>query len=261
LINGLAQNARHWNPHLLDALCGRDWVDDVTTMDLPGAGVMSGYRSPTRIPEYVSLMRQFYHRELATDGPRMLVALSLGGMVAGEWCAQYPNDFQKLVLINTSFGQLAASHKRLQPAAWITFAKVFFGRNRLAREQRTLDLVSNHPDRRQAILHHWVEARRAHPMTQANAIRQLYAAKSYTAPSRLPADTVVVCSRHDRLCHYTASERIAEHYRVKLVVDPTPTIGHAFHVDAAEELAAIIDRCVEERVASTRGEADIVGRD
>jgi alpha-beta hydrolase superfamily lysophospholipase len=247
LINGLAQNAQHWNPQLLESLRGCDWVDDVSTMDLPGAGQMSGHRSPTQVAHYVPMMRQFYEEELATDCPRLLVALSLGGMVASEWCAQHPDDFQKLILINTSFGKFAASRERLQPAAWLTFAAVVFGRSRTARERRALKLVSNDPEKRAAMLPHWIEARRQHPTGHLNSLRQLIAAKRYTAPPSLPENTVVVCSRHDRLCHYTAGERIASHYRVPIIVDSTPTIGHAFHVDGVDQLTAIIENCVTPR--------------
>ncbi len=245
LINGLAQNARHWNPQLLETLRRRAWVDDVAAMDLPGAGRMSGQRSPTQIPHYVPLMRQFYERELATEHPRLLVALSLGGMVASEWCEQFPDDFQKLILINTSFGKFAAARERLQPAAWWTFVSVVLGRSRHTRERRALDLVSNDPEKRAAMLPVWVEARRQHPTGHFNALRQLVAAKRYVAPQRLPDHAVVVCSRHDRLCHYTAGEKIANHYGVKLIVHPNPTIGHAFHVDGVEELTAIIESCFD----------------
>ena len=135
LVNGIGQNAQHWNPHLLESLRGRDWIDDVVGFDLPGTGRLSHERSPTLIPEYPPLMRQFYEQELATEKPRLLVALSLGGMVASEWCHQFPDDFQKLVLINTSFAKFAAFYKRLRPAAWYTFLSVLFGRRRDMRER------------------------------------------------------------------------------------------------------------------------------
>ena len=156
LVNGLAQNAAHWNPRLIDSLQHRDWVESVKPLDLPGAGRLAHERSPTDIAQYPPRMRQFYQRELTYDGPRMLVALSLGGMVASEWCQQFPEDFQRLVLINTSFGKFAASHERLQPAAWLTFLSVFFRRSRAQREQRTLRLVSNDPEKRAEIMPVWV---------------------------------------------------------------------------------------------------------
>src|SRR5262245_49361996 len=118
LINGIGQNAQHWNPQLLESLRTRDWVNDVVGFDLPGTGRLSHEPSPTQIPEYAPVMRRFYVQELATDGPRMLVALSLGGMVASEWCHQFPGDFQKLILVNTSFAKFTPFYKRLQPAAW-----------------------------------------------------------------------------------------------------------------------------------------------
>lgn len=247
LINGIGQNAQHWNPHLLASLKRREWIDEVVGFDLPGTGRLSRERSPTQICAYPPLMRTFYEQELAADKPRLLVALSLGGMVASEWCHQFPDDFQKLVLINTSFGKFAAFYRRLQPAAWYTFLSVLLGRRRDARERRALDLVSNDAAKRAAMLPVWVEARRRYPTPHLNAVRQLIAAKRYVAPERLPQDTVVVCSRHDRLCHYTAGERIADHYRVKLIVDTNPAIGHAFHVDGVDELTAIIDSCVTGR--------------
>lgn len=243
LINGLTQNTRHWNPQLLASLRDREWVDDVIGLDLPGAGDLAHEPAPTQIAHYVPLMRRFYADHFVAEKPRLLVALSLGGMVASEWCHQFPDDFQKLVLVNTSFGKFAAFYKRLQPAAWYTIASVFFRRGRAAREQRTLNLVSNDPEKRSTILPLWVDARRERPTAPINALRQLLAAKRYIAPQRLPHDTVVICSRYDRLCHYTASETIARHYGVSLVIEPNPAIGHAFHVDGADELMAIIENC------------------
>ena len=248
LINGLAQNSKHWSPKLIDALKHLSSVDEVVPLDLPGEGRLSHEPSPTRIAHYIPAMRQFHQQELARSGPRLLVALSLGGMVAAEWCRQFPDDFQRVVFINTSFGRIAKVCERLRPAAWLQFVSIFFGRHRRVREEITLRLVSNHPQQRQETLPVWIDARREYPMASRNALRELYAAWRYAAPDRLPENSLILCSRHDRLCSYRASEKIAKHYGMPLVVDTTPTIGHAFHVDGVRELVAIIDRCVGDRL-------------
>ena len=120
LINGIGQNAQHWNPHLLESLRSRDWVDDVVGFDLPGTGRMAHERSPTLIPEYPPLMRRFYERELATEKPRLLVALSLGTLaiiVGGLIPSIAPIFGQSGKPMPTSIQVMMALHER-----WIEIA-------------------------------------------------------------------------------------------------------------------------------------------
>lgn len=55
--------------------------------------------------------------------PKMLeqaegvVAVSMGGMIAMDWCDRFPEDFSKVVLINSSAGNLTPFYKRLKTTA------------------------------------------------------------------------------------------------------------------------------------------------
>lgn len=250
LIIGLTRNSKHWNPKFVEALKSQPLVEDVIGLDLPGAGELLRETSPTRVPDFIPIMRQNYEREIAGNSSKLLIAISLGGMVAAEWCRQYPDDFRQTVFINTSFAGISPFYERLRPSAWLRCVAFFFSIRRVVKERRVLELVSNHPEKRQHVLPNWVKAEQEYPITKFNVLRQLLAAWKYTAPDRLPENSLVLCSQNDRLCHYRSSEKIAKRYRLPLVVEPKPTIGHAFHIDGADELVLRIQEHLESTESS-----------
>jgi pimeloyl-ACP methyl ester carboxylesterase len=218
LLRGLARESRHWGgfaPALRQQLPPGHTV---CTVDLPGTGALWRERSPDTVAGLVQAAR----RELARmphQGPCLLVALSLGGMVAREWAAQDPHAVRGCVLINTSLGGLAPFWQRLRPASYPALLGLLRpGQSALRREQAILRLTSNLPVS-DAVAAAWAEYAESAPVTRSNVLIQLAAAARYRADTRAPAvPTLLLASCRDRLVSVECSRRIAQAWGVPLRV-------------------------------------------
>jgi len=229
LLRGLAREARHWGgfvPALRRALPAGDTV---VTLDLPGNGQRWRERSPATVEEITDAARAELAR-LRHPLPCVLVALSLGGMVAVDWAARHPREVQACVLINSSMRGLSPPWRRLRPGALLQLLAVAWpGRTALAREQRILALTSNRPvDPAMAVA--WAGHAATAPVSRANMMRQLLAAARFRAPALRPeVPLLLLASRRDRLASVRCSEAMARVWQVPLQVHPSA--GHDLALD------------------------------
>ncbi|MBN3851279.1 alpha/beta fold hydrolase, partial [Paraburkholderia sp. Ac-20342] len=131
LLRGLTRETRHWG-HLPDAL--REHLSQTAShssgealrdaacprlllLDLPGNGEFADRRAPATVAGMVAFVRQAA-LQTGAPGPYSVLAMSLGGMVATDWAQRYPEDIERLVLINTSMRPFSRPHERLRPSAW-----------------------------------------------------------------------------------------------------------------------------------------------
>lgn len=235
LLRGLMRERRHWGdfPAVFGAALPRARV---ITPDLPGNGRLHRMASPTEVGQMV----EFCRRDLAAQGlaaPYHILALSLGGMVAVEWAARYPDEIAALVLINTSMRPFSSFYRRLR---WQNYWAILgmAARGGVARQERLiLRLTSNDGAARGALLPRWLGYQREYPVARANAWRQLWAAARYRAPPVRPAPpTLVLASRADRLVDAACSQRLAEHWRAECQVHPSA--GHDLPLDDGAWVAA-----------------------
>jgi pimeloyl-ACP methyl ester carboxylesterase len=212
LLRGLAREARHWGgfPGQLQAALPQG--HRVRLVDLPGNGALCGQRSPASVAELVRAARAAYGSQ-----PCVLVALSLGGMVAHAWAAQDPQGVRGCVLINTSMGSVAPFWQRLRPASYPALLSVLRpGRDALQRERAILRLTSNLPVS-EAMAQAWATHARTSPVTRGNFLRQLVAAGRYRSDAGPPAvPTLLLASTHDRLVSVECSRRLAEAWGLPL---------------------------------------------
>lgn len=225
LLRGLVRERRHW-AGFAERLAERGGVE-VRTLDLPGVGTERHRPSPTDIAGIVEDLRARFEPR----GDWGLFAPSLGGMIALEWGRRHPRDFRRIVVCNTSARDLAPPWRRFSPRAIWTAARGVVERDLARRERRTLELVSNtehgrgHAERFAGFA---LEA----PVPKSTLFRQLWAASRARAPQRLEVPLVVMCSDGDRLCHPSASRRLAQRLGAPLVVHPDA--GHDLPLDDPE---------------------------
>ncbi len=227
LLRGLARERGHWGrfPEQL----GRDLGVQVLPLDLPG----NGARFRERTPPSIVLLADDCRQQLARTGaayPVGVLALSLGAMVAVQWAAAAPQEVGRLVLISTSLRPLCPPHWRLRPPAAATLLARLLAGDAQRLEAAVLALTSTRADA--ALLPGWLALRRAHPVTRANALRQLWAAAHYRAPEAAAAPTLLLAGRGDRLVDHRCSERIAAAWRCRLALHPTA--GHDLPLDDAD---------------------------
>ena len=238
LLRGLVRESGHWGAfvtHFKDALPDAQ----VHLLDLPGNGTCHAQRSPTQIDAMVDACRQ----QLQAAGvvqPYALVALSMGGMVAVQWAHRFPGEIERQVLVNTSMRPFSPVYQRLRARNWATIAGLLLGRaNGLQWEEAILQMTTTqpHPD----VLPVWQSLRHCHPVSTANALRQLWAAARFTAPVLPPAvPTLLLSSTQDALVSVQCSRAIAKAWDVPL--HEHPQAGHDLSLDDPQWVAQQVRR-------------------
>ncbi|AMM15665.1 hydrolase [Burkholderia sp. PAMC 28687] len=217
LLRGLTREGRHWGKFLEHlrleaALPG----DQVTLLDLPGNGRESALAAHLNVSD----MTIFVRSRAAAAGlkpPYRLLAMSLGGMVATDWAQRYPEDIERLVLINTSMRPFAAMQERLQLAAWPQLLRAAALWNDPLRCEGIIHGVTcNRTDTFDDDLAVWTTIRRVAPVSAENALRQLWAAARFRAGEQAPAcPTLLLSSKMDHLVKAVCSERIAKQWHAE----------------------------------------------
>jgi pimeloyl-ACP methyl ester carboxylesterase len=218
LLRGLTREGRHWGS--FPALFGRELgqirdsfgVDEesVTLLELPGNGSENALRTPLGVLEMMEFVRS-RTTALGLRAPYRLLAMSLGGMVGTAWAQRYPEEIERLVLVNTSMRPFCGVTERLRPAAWPTLARLVGAwRNPETSERIIHTLTCNRSDTVIDDIAAWSEIRRTAPVRAANALRQLWAAARFRADRQAPRCPVLLLSSGlDRLVDPACSARIA----------------------------------------------------
>ena len=226
LLRGLSREARHWGG-FAELLRREIPGAQLFAPDLPGNGRWCKQKSPLRVDQMVEALRA----QLRVQGvapPYRLLAMSLGAMVAVDWAARHPGEIAGAVLINTSLRPLSPFYHRLKPANYrrlLTLA--LSAASDRDWEVAILELTSRHAGAHETVLDDWLAYRRENPVTVANALRQLFAAARYRAPSVRPdVPLLVLASLRDELVDSDCSLRLARQWR----------LPHAVHPDAGHDL-------------------------
>jgi len=227
LLRGLGREARHWGrlPGLLqERLPGAR----VVTIDLPGSGQSWQCSSPASIAGMVDAVRAEL-RARSESGPFVVLALSLGGMVAMEWAARFPGELGGCILVNSSAAGLSPFWQRLRPGAWLQLGPWLRPRAAVLDKERAVYRVTSNLPLHDAVVDDWVAIARDRPVAPRNVARQLFAAARYRAPRRLPVPALVLVSAQDRLVSPRASEAIARAWNLPLRMHPSA--GHDLPLD------------------------------
>lgn len=229
LLRGLTRDRRHWGgfPQVLRA---RLPDVNVVALDLPGNGELNTRRSPTTVAE----MTAFCRAELLGRGvhpPYHLLAMSLGAMVAVEWATIRPEEIRACVLINTSLRPFSPFYARLRPRGYASLLKLMLvGGTDRQWEEAILRLTSARVESRAEVLAQWVAFRGEHPVTRANALRQLVAAARYRGTSDAPGPgMLILTSANDALVDTRCSQALAEAWQATIAVHPKA--GHDLPLD------------------------------
>lgn len=246
LLRGLGREARHWGRFASVLQQCLPPGDRVIALDLPGNGRWSQRGSPLRVEDMVDAARSEW-QSLRIAGPCMLVALSLGGMVAAQWASRAPHEVRGCVLVNSSMAALSPFWQRLRPACWPRLVQCMVSRSAWGRETAVYRMTSNLPLDR-GLVEDWVRFARTQPVTASNVLRQLLAAARFRAPGRLPVPGLVLASARDRLVSARCSAAIARAWALPMEVHPSA--GHDLPLDDPEWVAACIAEWYATRVGA-----------
>ncbi|MDO9454135.1 MAG: alpha/beta hydrolase [Stagnimonas sp.] len=240
LLRGLMRDSRHWGDFpqtLRAALPG----SEVRLLDLPGNGLRHREQSPASVPA----MAEWVRAELRRQGvapPYRVFAMSLGAMVTVAWADTHPQELETAVLANTSLRPVSPFYQRLQPAAWpLLLRMALTNPDARAAETAILQLTSRHLDQTHSVLEDWTRWRLSHPVSRANALRQLLAAMRFAAPKRAPKTRLLLLTgARDKLVDTCCSQALAKAWGCELAVHPTA--GHDLPLDDAAWVAQQLAR-------------------
>jgi pimeloyl-[acyl-carrier protein] methyl ester esterase len=253
LVIGLTKESRHWSDEFVTALKEKLNPNSIQLVDLPGSGKLIKHKSPTSMKKIVEHARS--QLTFHPNHQRLVVSISLGGMLAWSWVHEHPEDFTHLVMINSSLGSLSPVWKRVQPVGMLNFFKIAAAKNGHQKEKLILDLCSNNRKNAEKILPRWIKLGEEASMSLANTIRQVVAGAGFMPKSAPKIPMLVIAAKHDRLAHFSCSEAIADHAskftEVKMVLSDDPEVGHAFHVDAPDYLSDTIQSWVTDSATSS----------
>jgi pimeloyl-ACP methyl ester carboxylesterase len=231
LLRGLMRESRHWGkfPALFQNALG---AQKVVALDFPGNGKLHTQASPTSVEEMTNHIRSQL-KQLGCTPPFHVLALSLGAMVAVEWSERYPDELDRMILINTSMAPYNPFYQRLRPANYPALILHLFLGSAVQRERLILKLTSRLTSRteyRHAILHQWVDYAREYPVTRANILRQLLAAIRYRAGKAVPpAPVLLLAAQKDELVNSACSLALAKNWHCAIKLHPAA--GHDLPLD------------------------------
>lgn len=232
LLRGLYRHGLHWHefPRELERLVPGSKVH---LLDLPGTGTEWQRESPASIPGIREDLRSRW-LELRTREPSKdwgLFAVSLGGMVAMDWCETHPDDFRRLVLVNTSSSDAGQTWERLRPGAWASLFRIGRADEPLACETALLRITTRMLGKERLVSLAMTQAGflKDSSISKATALRQLWAASRFKAPARLQVSSLMLISCGDQLVSPECSRRIAT--RLGSEVREHPSAGHDLPLD------------------------------
>ncbi|MFZ6745691.1 alpha/beta fold hydrolase [Undibacterium sp. JH2W] len=233
LLRGLMRESRHWGdfPARFQQAVG---AERVLCLDFPGNGQLHAGHSLTT----VAAMADHCHGQLQVLGvaePVHVLAVSLGAMVALAWADQYPDDMQRMVLINTSVAPHNPFFHRLKPVNYPALITTMLFGSSMQREQLILRITSNLNTTVQAreIVARWAAYAQDSPISTGNILRQLLAAMRFRAPpysGKVPL--LLLAGKHDRLVNAACSRKLADLWACPLYLHPTA--GHDLPLDDAD---------------------------
>jgi pimeloyl-[acyl-carrier protein] methyl ester esterase len=219
LIKGLIREAEHWGdfPKILKEQFPEA---KISFIDIPGAGEFVTHKTPLSVPKITKFMRQKFLLLKNDNEESIILAISLGAMIATCWMKNFKHDFQKAVLINTSFGDYSPFYHRLKPKALFYLSKVPLLTGR-SKEERIIKLVSNNSLHFDKTIQLWEKIAKERPVSLENTMRQLLAASVFRVGKFKPHIPVLLLgSTNDRMVSIKCSREIAEKWSVPLHEHP-----------------------------------------
>ena len=234
LLRGLSRQQGHWGvfAERLQELTQQP----VLLEDLPGFGTRCAQTSPQSVPRIAEAIADAV---LRVNTPINLLGMSMGGMVALELVQRWPDHFNCLVMVNSSFRPYARLHQRLRPTSYPKVLKALLHPQHQQSEAQVLHLSSRMHGHNAELLHTWTQLRDTATPSRLAVLNQFIAAGRFFYDGPKPLTRVLLlASLKDQLVNPICSQKIAKAWDTDLLLHPQA--GHDLALDAPEWLAQSI---------------------
>ena len=240
LLRGLTRESGHWGQNFTENLLREFPNAKLSFLDLPGSGIYNNERANLTVNGMMEFMREREIENITNRiGKNIIMATSLGGMVAVEWVDKHPGDFQGLVMISSSFKGICRMDERAKKEVRKEMFAVMFENDMQLREEMLLRINSNDSVNFCANLDEWIDVQDRRPMTRVNILRQTIAGMRYSAPKHRPeVPILIIGSKGDRLVSETCITKVHHEFGGELVWHQTS--GHGVPIDAPEWLVSSV---------------------
>lgn len=248
LLRGLSRESGHWGvfpEHLLSELRVLHPGCRLLPLDLPGTGELRRQPSPTQVSAIVDACRAELRRR-GQQAPVSVIGMSLGAAVLTDWANRYPAEIEAGVLINPSLRPFSELFRRPRPLNYLELLLLSLSRfSARLREERVLRLTTRLTPA-QAVIDHWVELQRMHPLGVRNTARQLIASMRYRASRTRPAaPMLLLCSKADNLVDWRCSQAISRAWGAPLRLHTKA--GHDLPLDDPQWVARAVAEWLRDR--------------
>ena len=232
LLRGLVREQRHWGDFPVSFETSAP-SRKVFCLDLPGFGTESHRSSPSRVGEIVDDVRsRWLSLRDKNPGDWSILAASLGGMLAMDWCVRYPGEFKELVVLNSSVNTFSPIYRRFRISNWPRVIRLSISSDPQVREKGILEITITNQEIFEKSLNRNVMIATENPVRRTEMFRQLIAGARFTLRKIPTIRTLVLAGDGDILCDPSCSRAIADHFKAQLRIHPTA--GHDLSIDAPE---------------------------
>lgn len=229
LLRGLGREKKHWFDFPEKLRC----VDSqILCLDLPGFGDEKKRTPPLTVQSNAEFVRQKFLSSRTSEANWGIVGLSFGGMVALDWVHRHPQDFSKLILINSSARDVSPFLQRLSIYALYRILRSIAAKDQRIKEKEILKVISNGKGKNDALLQSMIAIASDSEVTREKILRQLWAAARYNAPDQIKIPALILASLKDAMVDVRCSKALAE--RLKAQIKFHPTAGHDLPLDEPE---------------------------
>jgi pimeloyl-[acyl-carrier protein] methyl ester esterase len=228
ILRGLSREQRHWGEF---STLLNNATEGVLCLDLPGTGTEHARPAPLTIHGNAEDLRERF-LDKKVDGDWGILGISLGGMIALDWAYNYPYDFKKIVVINSSSRDTGPVWQRLTAFAGYQMAKIVTTKDPFVREKECMKMISNVHTNNDEMIRAFVDFRDSAPVTPQTVVKQMSAAAAFMLPPKIKIPSLILASLKDNMVDVRCSKLMAE--RLNAQIKFHPTAGHDLPLDDAK---------------------------
>lgn len=231
LIRGMMRDSRHWGEFPLFLSKNIQGLE-VKFIDLPGSGIYCDQKSPTRISNIVDFLR--IRTGIDNSNTNILLASSLGGVVAMDWINRFHKDFEAMIMLSSSFKGICPFNERVRPSIWKEVIQLIFALKVEKRESILIKINANYNSFQQQHLEEWISFQQKNKMTRINILRQSMAGLRYHVKIKpqLNIPILMIGSKSDRLVCERCIEKSSLFFGADLIWHEKA--GHSITLDDPE---------------------------